>query len=87
MRRLFIHSYGRLRGRRNQTRILLPGVLRRVRDRKGAEAMKYEAVIVWETGEKEIYPYATEEEARKSVQGYEKAFGKQVAFACVRPCK
>ena len=46
--------------------------------------MKYELVIVWETGEKEIHAYATEEEALKASKGYRTVFGNQIAWTGVR---
>ena len=46
--------------------------------------MKYELVIIWATGEKEVHAYATEEEAQVSVKGYKMAFGNQVAWAGIR---
>ena len=44
----------------------------------------FDLVIVWETGEKEVYTYATREDAEKGKANFEKAFGSQV-WACVRP--
>ena len=41
-------------------------------------AKNYELVIVWETGEKEVYEYATQEEANIIMQGYKTAFGNQL---------
>ena len=48
--------------------------------------MLYEAVIVWETGdkEKEVHCYNTREEAENAVEGYKMAFGQQVRWAGVR---
>lgn len=46
--------------------------------------MKYELVIIWETGEKETFVYATEEEAQKACNGYQMAFGNQIAWAGIR---
>lgn len=50
--------------------------------RKG-QGMKYEIVVVWSTGEKQIFGYATREEAEQAKAGYEMAFGSQV-WVCVR---
>ena len=44
---------------------------------------EYELVIVWYSGEKEIYTYKTEAEARKAKANMEMAFGRQL-WACVR---
>ena len=44
---------------------------------------KYELVIVWESGEKEIHAYKSESEAERAKDGYIKAFGRQL-WACVR---
>lgn len=46
--------------------------------------MSYQAVIIWETGEKEVHSYETREQAEKAVQGYHIAFGNQVQWAGVR---
>lgn len=46
--------------------------------------MKYELVVIWETGEKEIHEYRTEEEAREASNGYEMAFGHQVSWVGIR---
>ena len=43
----------------------------------------YELVIVWDTGEKEVFTYNTEEEAEKAGEGYKTAFGQQIWY-CVR---
>lgn len=45
--------------------------------------MKYELVVIWSTGEKQVFGYATESEAEESKRGYEMAFGAQV-WCCVR---
>jgi hypothetical protein len=44
----------------------------------------YEAIIIWDTGEKEIYQYNTKEEAERCCQGYRMAFGKQIAWTGTR---
>ena len=46
--------------------------------------MKYELIVIWETGEKEIFEYATEEEAQESCNDFRKIFGNQVAWAGIR---
>lgn len=44
---------------------------------------KYELVVVWETGEKEVFEYDTEKDANTAGEGMEKAFGRQLWW-CVR---
>ena len=46
--------------------------------------MKYELIIIWGTGEKEVFEYSTEEKAQEACKGYRTAFGNQVAWARVR---
>lgn len=43
---------------------------------------KYELVIIWETGEKDIFLYGSREEAEKIEKGYKIAFGRQV-WTCI----
>lgn len=45
---------------------------------------KYELIIIWLTGEKEIYEYNTREEAEKAEQGYKMAFGNQISWTGIR---
>lgn len=45
--------------------------------------MRYELVIIWDTGEKEVTDYPTLEEAEERESGYHTAFGNQIAFSCV----
>lgn len=49
--------------------------------REGAKY--YELVVVWNSGEKEIYSYNTEYLANKAKSNMEMAFGRQL-WACVR---
>lgn len=44
---------------------------------------RFEMVIVWDTGEKEISGYRTETEAKQALSGMYMAFGRQV-WGCVR---
>ena len=44
----------------------------------------YELVIVWLTGETDIFTYNTEEEAQKAADGYKIAFGSQVEWTGTR---
>ena len=46
----------------------------------------FELVVVWETGEKEIYTYPTQAEAEAGKRNFETAFGSQV-WVCVRPVR
>lgn len=45
---------------------------------------KYELVMIWETGEKEVHEFLTEDQATRSEIGIKQAFGEQV-WTCVRP--
>jgi hypothetical protein len=40
----------------------------------------YELVIVWTSGDTDIYEYATESEAREAGFGMKKAFGNQIEW-------
>ena len=42
--------------------------------------MKYELVVIWETGEKEVFEYDSEEKAQESCNGFKKIFGNQIAW-------
>lgn len=46
--------------------------------------MAYELVLIWDTGEKEIYEYRTEEEAIQTAVNMKKAFGNQIAWTGTR---
>lgn len=39
---------------------------------------RYELVILWDDGEKEVFGYATEEDARKAGAQYRTQYGSQV---------
>lgn len=41
---------------------------------------KYELIVIWETGEREVHEYNNREEAKKAEQGYETAFGNQISW-------
>ena len=45
----------------------------------------YELVIVWANGEKDIYVYASEEDAEDGRAGMLMALGQQIAWAGTRP--
>lgn len=44
----------------------------------------YELVIIWETGEKEVYAYTTREKAERTGEEMKKVFGRQISWAGVR---
>ena len=44
----------------------------------------FDLIIVWDSGEKEVYTYSTREEAEKAAAGYKIAFGSQVWTAINR---
>ncbi len=44
----------------------------------------YELIIIWTDGDKNVYPYQTEEEARQGERNMRMAFGNQVSWAGVR---
>jgi len=46
--------------------------------------MGYELIVIWETGEKNIYKCQTEEEAEKAEKGFNMAFGKQIYWTGIR---
>lgn len=46
--------------------------------------MKYELVVIWDDGEKEVFSYPTETEAKEAEDGYHKAFGNQVSWTGIR---
>lgn len=44
----------------------------------------YELVIIWESGEKEVYAYRTRERAEKTASEMKKVFGNQISWTGVR---
>ena len=44
----------------------------------------YELVIIWDTGEREVHRYPSEDKANEIGYSMRKAFGRQIAFWCVR---
>lgn len=44
----------------------------------------YELVIIWSTGEKEIFEYTSEDAAYNIEQGMHMTFGNQISWSCVR---
>ena len=45
---------------------------------------RYELVVIWETGEKEVIPFSNEDKAKVIERGYHKAFGKQIQWTGIR---
>lgn len=46
--------------------------------------MDYELVVVWDNGDKNIYPYRTEEEAEQGADRMRMAFGRQITWCGTR---
>ena len=47
---------------------------------------KYEFVVIWENGDKDVYSgYYTAEEAEEKAEGMKTALGDQISWYCVRP--
>ena len=44
----------------------------------------FELIVIWDTGEKEIDEYKTEQDARNAGEGYKMAFGRQIQWCGVR---
>lgn len=49
--------------------------------------MKYELIVVWESGEKEVTEHASEEKANSAGAGMKMAFGNQISWWGVRPAR
>lgn len=45
---------------------------------------KYELIVIWSTGEKEVHEYNSREKAKKAEQGYKMAFGNQISWTGIR---
>ncbi len=45
----------------------------------------YELVIIWSTGEREIYTYDTEADAESGADNMRMVFGNQIVWTGVRP--
>lgn len=43
--------------------------------------IKYELIIIWDTGEKEIHDYETYDAAKQGEENMRRAFGYQIAWA------
>lgn len=46
---------------------------------------KYELVVVWENGEKDVYTYDTKAQADKAGEGMKTALGGQIEWCGTRP--
>lgn len=46
--------------------------------------MRFELVVIWDDGEKEVFSYPTEAEAKEAEDGYHKSFGNQLKWTGVR---
>ena len=46
---------------------------------------KHELVIIWETGEKEVHEYESQELAEQAERGYKAALGNQIQWSGTRP--
>lgn len=46
---------------------------------------KYELVLVWDDGAKQVLEFVSEDAANKALNNYKTAFGNQVAWCGVRP--
>lgn len=46
--------------------------------------MKYELIVIWESGEKEVLPYNDYQEARQAAQYMKTAFGSQISWTGIR---
>ena len=46
--------------------------------------MKYELIVIWETGEREVFEYDSEKEAREACNDFRMIFGNQVTWAGTR---
>lgn len=58
--------------------------INKLTNRKEVQNMKYELIVIWETGEKEIFEYATEEQAQEACNDFKYIFDNQVAWAGTR---
>jgi len=47
--------------------------------------MNHELVIIWDTGDKEVFSYKDEATAERAERNMKKALGNQIAWSCVRP--
>lgn len=46
--------------------------------------MKYELVVTWDSGEIDVYEYASQERAERAAQDMKIALGNQIRYTCVR---
>lgn len=47
----------------------------------------FELVVIWETGEKEVFAYKTEERAERAGREMKKVFGNQISWTGTRKAK
>ena len=45
--------------------------------------MMYELIVIWDTHEKDVHVFTSEEAAKNAEKGMKKAFGKQIEFTCI----
>ena len=46
--------------------------------------MRYELIVIWETGEKEVHKYSNREDAEEAEKGFRMAFGNQISWTGIR---
>lgn len=46
--------------------------------------MRYELIVIWETGDKEVHSYKSKEKAKEADKGYKMAFGNQISWTGIR---
>ena len=44
----------------------------------------FELVVIWQSGDRDVYSYTTREAAEKAGSGMKMALGNQIAWWCVR---
>ena len=59
-------------------------ILKEVENKEKEVIDMFELVVIWETGEKEVYAYSTEERAEHAGREMKKAFGNQIAWTGTR---
>ena len=51
---------------------------------KGDLSMRYELVVIWSDGDKEVYAYRNREKTERTAQEMKKVFGNQISWIGVR---
>lgn len=46
--------------------------------------IKYELVVIWDSGEKDVYDYETYEAAKQGEANMRMVFGYQIAWTCIK---